>query len=115
MADLGAVGFEYADKVRVQPLVTYPPVMPAYHIGMLPIRGNKAVSGTVTGDDGLPAMRRVRLLRRDSGWVLDVTVSGSDGSFSFGGVQSVPVDVVFQDDDAGTQYHDIIVARVTPG
>lgn len=78
--------------------------------------GTGSISGTVTDDSGNPAVRRVCLRERRAGIIVRETMSAADGTYSFPNLSTSYVfDVTVMDDDAGTQYNDITVARVTPG
>lgn len=76
---------------------------------------SRAVSGPVYGDTGQGAVRKVRVYSRASGQLLGEATSAADGTYSVPLGAKGPVDVQFMDDDAGIQYNNIIVARVTPG
>lgn len=76
---------------------------------------HKTISGTVTGDTGSGAARTVHAIRRDTGGLLATTTSAADGTYSLKVSYSGLVDVVVLDDDAGVQYNDVVVGRVTPG
>lgn len=114
MADLGAL----ADEIEVLLEVTGAPrtltwAGTVYMADSQP-PGKNQVSGTVTSDAGAPASRLVSLVRRDTSDVAWRTYSDpTTGAYALPAEPDVEYQVVFQDDDAGTTYNDI-VARVTP-
>lgn len=97
MADLGSIG----DKVG--------------SLYAVPALG---FSGTVLNDAGVAARRVIRLYNRSTGALIGETLSNADtGAYAI--ATTMPNDaaqhqLVFLDDDAGTQYNDIVQGRVTP-
>lgn len=76
----------------------------------------KTISGVVTGGDGAPAAREVRLYSRNSGRLLGRTVSnGVTGGYAFETYTTTELQVVFLSDEAaeGVLLNDIVL-RVSP-
>lgn len=74
----------------------------------------RTVSGIVTGPDGLPAQRVVRIYARASGSLLgEVQSNASTGAYSFQTSYTGEVNNVFSDDAAGEVFNDLIL-RTTP-
>lgn len=78
-----------------------------------------SISGVVTDSAGSPARRIVRAYDRvTGGLVRSVMSSAETGAYTLTTTVSNegnPHQVVFLDDDAGTQYNDLILAGVLPG
>lgn len=75
---------------------------------------NRFISGTIT-EKGKKVARKVIVYRRDSPYEkVGETTSASDGSFKITALPNVQCMVVAQDDDAGTDFNDVIIARVIP-
>lgn len=73
-----------------------------------------AVSGTVLDANAAPAIRTLRVYRRDTGALLgSTTSSGSTGAWSFSDAYAGEVQVVMLDDALGTLENDQIL-RTTP-
>jgi hypothetical protein len=56
----------------------------------------------------------VRLYRRSDGGFVKETTSLADGSYEFTDIPDAEYQVVAVDDEAGTDYNDVIAGRVTP-
>lgn len=97
MADLGSIG----DKVG--------------GVYAVPALG---FSGAVLDDAGAAARRVVRLYNRSTGALIGETQSRADtGAYAIATTmpnEAAPHQLVFLDDDAGTQHDDIIRGRVSP-
>lgn len=82
--------------------------------GQLPLTAVKNPSNPILDDLGNPAVRTVRVFDRLTGELFSQVVSDASGLYHVPLVTTRVVDVQFMDDDGGTQYNDIIKARVTP-
>ena len=77
----------------------------------------EVTSGTeaVLDDTGSPAVgRTVRLYERAGGNLLASTTTDANGDYRFRMLSVIPTQVVALDDDAGTQYNDLILGWVVP-
>lgn len=85
----------------------------AQHVVARPTGGAGSVSGAVTGPDGSPSVRTVRLYERYSGRLIRETSSAADGTYTIGDLRvGLVVDVRIMDDDTGTVYNDLVHSGV---
>ena len=72
------------------------------------------VSGTVTGDDNLPAQREVRVHHKNTGELVDIGFSGPTGLFSLATYNNEAHYITCGDNAAGVAYNTLIFDGVIP-
>lgn len=139
MADLGTIGYKAQTAAKASaPITAFPLALAARAKGVIasftyaafptfmtvlsPMLGvgprdgtisNETISGTVRDDNGLLAIRRLRVYERASGRFVGEVWSKADGTYSLRVFNHVEHDVLCFDDAAGLSYNDLIL-RVAP-
>lgn len=72
------------------------------------------ISGNIKDSSGANAQRAVRAIPRDGSHVYVATSDVSTGNYTLGPVYDTPHVVVALDDDAGTDFNDLVLGRVSP-